>query len=359
MELKKDYSLIGPSRAKAINSGLVNADWYKTPIKREMLKKVMKRSDLKPIIDTIIWFVLILISGLGIIYTWGSWLVVPFLIVYGVMYGSAGDSRWHECGHGTAFKTVWLNKFVYQVSSFMMVHPPTVWYWSHIRHHTDTIIIGRDRENVLKRPPEIFILICDIFGLISVSTEFKNIFLHAFGHLGNEEKDFVPENEHHKVILEARIWLIIYFTIIIFSIIIESIIPLVLIPGGRLYGVWHLWFCGLFQHGGLAEDQLDHRLNTRTAYLNPISRFIYWNMNYHIEHHMYPLVPYYNLPELHKLIKHDCPKPNNGFFGAWKEMLPIIIKQIKDPTVFLLRDLPSSANPYFSKSIYTMNYINK
>ena len=120
MELKKDYSLIGPSRAKAINSGLVNADWYKTPIKREMLKKVMKRSDLKPIIDTIIWFVLILISGLGIIYTWGSWLVVPFLIVYGVMYGSAGDSRWHECGHGTAFKTVWLNKFVYQVSSFMI-----------------------------------------------------------------------------------------------------------------------------------------------------------------------------------------------------------------------------------------------
>ena len=85
----------------------------------------------------------------------------------------------------------------------MMVHPPTVWYWSHIRHHTDTIIIGRDRENVLKRPPEIFILICDIFGLISVSTEFKNIFLHAFGHLGNEEKDFVPENEYHKVILEA------------------------------------------------------------------------------------------------------------------------------------------------------------
>ena len=57
MELKKDYSLIGPSRAKAINSGLVNADWYKTPIKREMLKKVMKRSDLKPIIDTIIWLI--------------------------------------------------------------------------------------------------------------------------------------------------------------------------------------------------------------------------------------------------------------------------------------------------------------
>ena len=52
MKLKKDYSLIGPSRDKAINSGLVNANWYKTQIKRDLLKKVMKRSDFKPIIDS-------------------------------------------------------------------------------------------------------------------------------------------------------------------------------------------------------------------------------------------------------------------------------------------------------------------
>ena len=109
MALIKDYSLIGQNREKAINSGLVNAEWYKTKIERDILKRVMKRSDLKPIIDTILWLFLLLFSGLGIIYTWGSWLVVPFIIVYGVMYGSAGDSRWHECGHGTAFKTVWLN----------------------------------------------------------------------------------------------------------------------------------------------------------------------------------------------------------------------------------------------------------
>ena len=38
---------------------------------------------------------------------------------------------------------------------------------------------------------------------------------------------------------------------------------------------------------------LDHRLNSRTVYMNPISRFIYWNMNYHIEHHMFPMVPYH------------------------------------------------------------------
>ena len=44
-----------------------------------------------------------------------------------------------------------------------------------------------------------------------------------------------------------------------------------------------------------AQDVLDHRLNTRSCYINPVSGFIYWNMQYHIEHHIFPMVPYYNL----------------------------------------------------------------
>ena len=29
----------------------------------------------------------------------------------------------------------------------------------------------------------------------------------------------------------------------------------------------------------------------------PVHRYLYWNMNYHVEHHMFPLVPYHALPE--------------------------------------------------------------
>ena len=50
---------------------------------------------------------------------------------------------------------------------------------------------------------------------------------------------------------------------------------------------------------------LDHRLNTRTVKMNVVNRFLYWNMNYHVEHHMFPMVPYHRLPELHEEIKHD------------------------------------------------------
>ena len=57
-------------------------------------------------------------------------------------------------------------------------------------------------------------------------------------------------------------------------------------------------FFGVTQHAGLQEDVLDHRLNTRTVYMNPIFRFLY-SMNYHLEHHLFPDVPYYSLPALH------------------------------------------------------------
>ncbi|RWE71309.1 MAG: fatty acid desaturase, partial [Mesorhizobium sp.] len=73
---------------------------------------------------------------------------------------------------------------------------------------------------------------------------------------------------------------------------------LVLIGLSRLYGTWHMVLTGLLQHIGLADNVTDHRLNTRTVYMNPISRFIYWNMNYHVEHHMFPMVPYHALPRL-------------------------------------------------------------
>ena len=33
----------------------------------------------------------------------------------------------------------------------------------------------------------------------------------------------------------------------------------------RLYGAWHHVMTGLLQHGGLADNVTDHRLNSRTV----------------------------------------------------------------------------------------------
>jgi fatty acid desaturase len=50
-------------------------------------------------------------------------------------------------------------------------------------------------------------------------------------------------------------------------------------------------------HGcGTAADPLSH---TRTVVSNPVFRYLYWNNNFHAEHHLAPSVAYHRLPELH------------------------------------------------------------
>ena len=105
--IPRDYSLIGREAQKAKDKGLASATWYTTPIPRKRMKELMRRSDQPAIRDTAIWLGLLMLTGGFGVYFWGTWWCVPFFFVYGILYGSASDSRWHECGHGTAFRTQW------------------------------------------------------------------------------------------------------------------------------------------------------------------------------------------------------------------------------------------------------------
>ena len=107
---------------------------------------------------------------------------------------------------------------------------------------------------------------------------------------------------------------------------------------------------GILQHAGLAENVTDYRLNTRTILLNPVSRFLYWNMNYHVEHHMFPTVPYHALPALHERIKHDLPAPNTSMLQALAEVLPALWRQLRNEDYFITRTLPKTATAYRNNS---------
>jgi fatty acid desaturase len=301
--ITRDYSLIGPEADKAVAAGLASAKWYTAPIKRAELKELMRREDGPAIRDTLTWIAAFIVSGGLGYYFWGSWAAVPFFIVYGVLYGSSTDSRWHECGHRTAFKTQW-----------------------------------------------ILSLLLNIFALKNTVIFFRKVFLHATGRLNEEEATFVPEGERWKVYFVARIYLAIYALVIIACFVFGSILPAMYIGLPTLYGGWFALYCGVTQHIGLAEDVLDHRLNSRTVYMNPIFRFLYWNMNYHVEHHIFPTVPYHALPKLHQAIKADCPTPYPSSIAAYREIIPTVLRQLKEPTYFVRRELPPSAHPEVTAS---------
>ena len=152
----------------------------------------MQRDDGPAIRDTLIWLAALIVSGGLGVWCWGSWAAAPFFLVYGVLYGSASDSRWHECGHRTAFKTKWMNDAVYQIACFMILREPEIWRWSHTRHHTDTVIVGRDPEIITPRPPDVLSLFLNLFALKNAVIFFEKVFLHAVGRLDRGGSDLRP-----------------------------------------------------------------------------------------------------------------------------------------------------------------------
>ncbi|MDQ0138072.1 fatty acid desaturase [Neorhizobium galegae] len=351
-DFKRDYSLVGRDTQAAVEEGITAAEWYQTEIPRAKLKELMKRSDGPAIRDTVIWFAILgALAGLAY-WTWGSWWCVPVLAAYGVYYGSASDARWHETGHGTAFKTRWMNNAVYTISCFMMLREPRIWRWSHARHHTDTIIVGRDPEIGTMRPADLARMAMAVFGVRRTPLFFKNLVKHAFGKLTAEEEAFVPEMERQSVYRTARVLLLIHVAILAAAVYLQSwLIVLLVGPLPSMYGGWLSYYLAITQHAGLEENVLDHRLCARTIYVNPILRFIYWNMNYHVEHHMYPMVPYHRLPELHKLTLHDMPRPYRSTFEAFAEIIPAIRRQRREPDWYIVRELPPHAEPPRSQPI--------
>lgn len=337
---KLDYSLTGENATRAIERGLAEADWYQSPVPRTTMRKLLERHDGPGIRDCIIWFGLIIGSGVATWMLWPSWWALAPYMLYAVLYGSTSDSRWHESGHGTAFKTDGLNTILYEIASFMVMRESTVWRWSHTRHHSDTIIVGRDPEIAVPRPPDIFGLCKSLLGLPNYKTYFQHTILHSINRITPDEVTYIPKSEFPKIFWKARIYVGIYATAIIAAVVMRSPLPLIFVGIPNLVGSWLMLVYGLTQHTGLAENVLDHRLNCRTIYMNPINRFMYWNMNYHVEHHMYPLVPYHALPQLHEAIKHDQPPPYPSLLSAWKEIVPAVLKQRTDYAYHVKRKLP-------------------
>ena len=336
-----DYSLTGVNSTKAVEKGLAEAEWYQSPVPREIMRGLLQRRDGPAIRDTILWFALILSAGLMTYALWGSWWAILPYMIYSVLYASTSDSRWHEAGHGTAFKTDWMNNALYEIASFMVMRESIVWRWSHTRHHSDTIIVGRDPEIAVPRPPDLKGMVMSFFNLRNYRKYFSQIVMHSLGRMFAEEKTYIPEVEFPKVYRRARVYVALYVIVIGLSIWSRSILPLLLVGLTNLFGTWLLVTYGYTQHAGLAENVLDHRLNCRTVYMCWIHRYLYWNMNYHVEHHMFPLVPYHALPRLHAAVKDDCPTPYTSLFSAWREIVPTVLKQVRDPGYHVKRQLPT------------------
>ncbi|MDA0323721.1 MAG: fatty acid desaturase [Verrucomicrobia bacterium] len=335
--------------------------WYRTELPRDVKLELCKRSDLQGFLQA--GGYLALWCCTGAITLWcaftGRWLAVPFFLLLHGTVGSFNINGVHELCHYTVFKTKRLNDLFCRLIGFFGWND---WVWfnaSHANHHRYTLHPPRDGEVVL---PAAYAGVTrknfwkySLWNPKAPYDQYKGTLDKARGKLeGDWTLALFPES---KPDLRRRLvnWnraVITGHSILLLGSIVTAIasrqwtwllVPYV-VSHSSTYGGWLLFLCNNTQHIGLTDKVPDFRVSCRSVKLPWIASFLYWRMEYHIEHHMYAAVPCYNLPKLQKLVAHDLPE-RKGLFAAWKEINVILKRQKENPGYQFVDALPDTAHP--------------
>ena len=216
----------------------------------------------------------------------------------------------HETSHRTPFKTNLLNNTVGRICGFIVFLEPEWFRYFHFAHHRFTHDPEKDPELASPKPCTTWQYLTYLSGIPDWIDRVKTLVRNA---IYINQDDFVPWKGKSRIMREARIQLGLYSGIAILSLVFLS--PLVLY-------VWLIPIVigGPFLRGYLLAEhaRCPHAAsmleNTRTTITNKLVRLLAWNMPYHAEHHAYPAVPFYKLPEFHKYARDHVKHQQNGYF---------------------------------------------
>jgi fatty acid desaturase len=327
--------------------------WYRTPLDRDTLARLNAKSNVKGFLQSIGHLGLLALAGGAAIYgvgRWPWWSIVLLLFLHGT-FAAFMINAVHELVHKCVFKTQWLNEFFVRIYAFIGWIHFEHFYNSHIRHHQFTLHPPDDLEVVL--PTRIMVQHFFRSAFINYKAPKwaveESLRLARGGFKGEWETKLYPADEPEKaaaVMRWARLLLSGHTIVLVASLLLAWLVsprwlmlPVLvsLTPG---YGKWLFFLCNNTQHIGLQDNVADFRLCCRTFTVNPLVQFLYWHMNFHIEHHMYAAVPCYNLGKLHRAILHDLPPCPAGIIATWKEIAAIQKQQDEDPEYQHVAPLP-------------------
>ena len=311
--------------------------WYRCPIPRSSLHDLLQASDLQGWTQALGHLALVGCTGTLTYYLFDREMWIGFalaLFVHGT-FASFVVAANHELGHGTVFKTKWLNALFLRIYSILAWHNFHEYARSHTFHHTYTLHRRADREVALPLYPSLRPLyLVQLFTLsVTGGLESRGVRNMIVGTLKTALGAYAVFNTpgwlkalyadkpeaRRKAVNWARIVVCFHLGLAAVSFALGLWLIPVLVSLAPCIANWLRYFVGVPMHCGLRDDSPDFRKCVRTITLDPLSEFLYWRMNWHLEHHMFAAVPCYNLKRLHEAVAHDMPRPRT-LVGAWREM---------------------------------------
>ena len=320
--------------------------WYRCPIEKDRLRDLTRRSDVLGLFQSLGHLILVGATGTAayLLFSRGMWIQFAVILwVHGLFYSFIPGLATHELSHGTVFRTKVLNSVFFKLYCLIGWTNPYYYRASHTYHHMYTLHRDGDGEAVLPGNPSLRALRLLALFTVDVSTFVKivhgTISLALTGKFaGIYKKDwseaiFTGKNEgmKKKAILWARLMLLFHAVILAVSMVFRLWALPLIVTLGPFIANWWRYFIAATMHIGLRDNVPDWRKCARTISLDPVSRFLYWNMNFHIEHHMFAAVPCYRLKGLSRELAWDMPEKRT-LLQAWKEMRYVYKRQRSEPS---------------------------
>jgi fatty acid desaturase len=237
--------------------------------------------------------------------------LAPRLVLYFLMGASIHGLGilMHEGVHHSMFRRQALNRWVALLCGVPALLSVTAYRVGHLPHHK--FERGEndpdELENLSKNPRVLALLFCltlffgALFGFFRIGpANFRRATLR-------EKREIVGE---YAVI--AGLVAVVFLTVHIDVLLHVWLIPL--LAGSLLTNVRTLSEHALTDHDNPMSP-------TRTVLSNKLVSFFMCNLNYHVEHHLFPGVPYYHLPKLHLLLADEYRRYHVQVYRSYTQFL--------------------------------------
>lgn len=303
-------------------------NWVRVNISPEALRRFTRRSNFKGLCQSLGFLLIVATTGSFAYYAFsqGYWLVMVLaLYVHGTVYAHFGDAL-HELSHNTVFSSRALNIAMTAIYGWLdWPWNPHLYRLSHQGyHHRYTLHQGSDGEDVpnyMNLNPRLFVdLFLHVVYLKSLVHNLARLFTlkptskgwRGRGYRLDTWERFVlqraSERERRQVYTFGAFCLISHVIFVGVCIYFGLWFLPVLITFAPFYGAgFHGFLLSTHQHTACEPNHPDFRVSCGDALLNPLSSFLYWHMEYHIEHHMFAAIPCYNLKPFSRFVADQLP----------------------------------------------------
>jgi len=310
-------------------------DWVRVDISKADLLRFTQRSTIKGFAHAIGFLAIVAATG-GLAW-WAlmtrHWIVLAVaLYLHGTVYRHFGDAI-HEVDHGTVFPGKTLNRFFATVFGWLYwPWNPHLYRISHLNyHHRYTLHQGSDGEDtpnyVEFKWNSIYFLFLKVLQVRSLFTNLTRLFTlkptsigwRGRGYQLDTWEQFILQRaseKDRKAVHRFAVFALISHVLFVAACLylgLSGIVPglwflPVLITFAPFYGpFFHGTLCSAHQHAACEPNHPDFRVSCGSARLDPLSSFLYWHMEYHIEHHMFAAIPCYNLKAFRAFVEDQMP----------------------------------------------------